>query len=904
MEAMMMQFKDLQIIPFEEITKATNNFHKDNYLGGGGFGNVYKGELSRFKDRGMVAFKRLDRQYGQGETEFLKEISTLSQYKHENLIAILGYCIKEREMILAYEYTAHGSLDFHLGSRELTWTQRLKICLQAAVGLRYLHDPNGAHHKLFADVGLSKISPENANLVTVVRGTPGYTDPQYYKTYTLTEKSDVYSFGVTLFEVLCGRLCYDITGYNELTVFVHKWMKSYEQNKIEDIIFKELDMEQIDESSLKLFSDIAYKCLNESGEERPSMAEVVTELEVALETQEDYDMILKHPDPLARKYIEIIRAAVSPVKYRSIEELKECLSEGVLVNGGKTPFKWLSLNDKGENHVMISIEDYLILDDPHRDTNWSKEKSRFAVGCYKTRLMEFKLRVTAPLFLSPDVTYGLNLVLHASEIERMIQHYVGFRYKIQGETKISIMHFADKKEGTGLVAELYQFNSTEERILDLEIFLEDSGLSGDFYIEGIEFRPLGEWLSVNEKGEHTERIYIEACNPQMTYQEELLRHPTGYIVNSRFPGGKCFYYYYDFKARVRGEYLTPHISYTLNLFFRYEYESKVNSYNPLRYKIDGEPKVFLIYPCTHMREDGWFIIPLYHFTNQHTTADLQFQFEHCYYHLLVAGIEFQPSEQKVQLPVFEEYQYIIEAASQSLFYTSLDELKQILSRGIHLKDYKEVEDQLLEDDRVEDIETIFFLVSSENLYGGPERWSNDGDTTRISPCSVPHPQSCIKFRWKSHPKFESSFANRTHRTCFHPKPFYNYIMVVKYSIVLAKLLKLESGHALSYCTKQLASFMLQKVTDQTNEPTILWIMNNEDGLSGFEVLWSMFDDQKVLCGDFVVEYSKWSQLIKQKHSKGWSDVYKSIPKSKTHVYPKKKKASLGNLKASDNDQEV
>ena len=180
----------------------------------------------------------------------------------------------------------------------------MKLCLQAAEGLRYLHDPNGAHHKLIhrdiksgnilldekwnvkiADLGLSEISPDNANLVTVVRGTPGYTDPEYYKTYTLTEKSDVYSFGVTLFEVLCGRLCYDIKGCNELLVYVHNWMKIYEEKKIEDIIFKELDMKQIDESSLKLFSDIAYKCLNESREERPRMAEVVSKLKAALQFQ-------------------------------------------------------------------------------------------------------------------------------------------------------------------------------------------------------------------------------------------------------------------------------------------------------------------------------------------------------------------------------------------------------------------------------------------------------------------------------------------------------------------------------------------------------------------------------------------------------------------------------------------
>nr|GEV20255.1 protein kinase-like domain, phloem protein 2-like protein [Tanacetum cinerariifolium] len=550
MEAMMKQFKDLQVIPFEEIRKATNTFHNDNYLGGGGFGMVYKGELSRFKERGLVAFKRLDRQYGQGETEFLKEISMLSLYKHENLITLLGYCIEQKEMILVYEHAAHGSLDFHLGSRDLTWTQRLKICLQAAEGLRYLHDPNGAHHMVIhrdiksgnillddkwnakvADVGLSKISPENANLVTVVRGTPGYTDPEYHETYTLTGQSDVYSFGVTLFEVLCGSLCYEIIDENKVRVFVRKWKESYQTNKLEEIIFKELDIKQIDPSSIKLFSDIAYQCLNKSGKERPTMAEVVSKLKAALQTQEEFDMAKKHP--LVRKYIEILRAAVSPLSYSSIEELKGRLSKGILINGGKA------------------------------------------------------------------------------------------------------------------------------------------------------------WLSINEKGQHIERIYIEACLNPAEIAEDCLQHPYGDIVNSRFPEGRCYKYRSEFKACARGEYLTPQISYRVNLVFRYSFQDDVNRYNPLRYKVDGEDetKVFIIYP-TDMRQDGWFIAPLHQFISQHKSADLQFIFEVSWRELLVAGIEFQPSEEKVEHQVFEEYQYLIKAASQSLVYRSLQEVKQILSKGIYVKDYK------------------------------------------------------------------------------------------------------------------------------------------------------------------------------------------------------------------------
>ncbi|GKC49715.1 kinase-like domain, phloem protein 2-like protein [Tanacetum coccineum] len=139
MEEFMEQFDDLRI-QLEEIISATNTFHKDNLIGNGGFGMVYKGELSRFREQGMVAFKRLNRRYGQGETEFLKEITMLSRYRHENLISLLGFCNEGDEMILAYEHASNGSLDCHLESPSLTWTRRLKICLQAAEGLRYLHD--------------------------------------------------------------------------------------------------------------------------------------------------------------------------------------------------------------------------------------------------------------------------------------------------------------------------------------------------------------------------------------------------------------------------------------------------------------------------------------------------------------------------------------------------------------------------------------------------------------------------------------------------------------------------------------------------------------------------------------------------------------------------------------------
>ncbi|KAM0070284.1 putative protein kinase RLK-Pelle-CrRLK1L-1 family [Helianthus debilis subsp. tardiflorus] len=222
MQKVLEKFQHLKI-QLKEITTATNNFN-DKPIGFGGFGKVYKGEVSHSKGRSMAAIKRLDPRHGQGTTEFLKEITLLSDYKHESVITLVGFCCEGGEMILVYQLASRGSLDRYLNSPHLTWRQRLKICLDAAKGLSYLHDPRETHRRLIhcdvksgnillddqwnakvADLGLSIIGSANEQhslIVTAAVGTAGYCDPVYWMTNTLTKESDVYSFGVVLFEVL------------------------------------------------------------------------------------------------------------------------------------------------------------------------------------------------------------------------------------------------------------------------------------------------------------------------------------------------------------------------------------------------------------------------------------------------------------------------------------------------------------------------------------------------------------------------------------------------------------------------------------------------------------------------------------------------------------------------------
>lgn len=106
----------------------------------------------------------------------------------------------------------------------MSWEERLQISLDAAQGLEYLHygcKPPIVHRDVkptnillneklqakIADFGLSRSFPVegSSQISTVVAGTIGYLDPEYYTTRQMNEKSDVYSFGVVLLEVVTGK---------------------------------------------------------------------------------------------------------------------------------------------------------------------------------------------------------------------------------------------------------------------------------------------------------------------------------------------------------------------------------------------------------------------------------------------------------------------------------------------------------------------------------------------------------------------------------------------------------------------------------------------------------------------------------------------------------------------------
>ncbi|XP_057972137.1 probable LRR receptor-like serine/threonine-protein kinase At1g06840 [Malania oleifera] len=281
---------------FGEMEKAASNFSVSTQVGQGGYGKVYKGILA---DGTVVAIKRAQEGSLQGQKEFFTEIELLSRLHHRNLVSLIGYCDEEDEQMLVYEFMPNGSLHDLLSGRfgePLSFVARLNIALGSAKGILYLHteaDPPIIHRDIKAnnilldskltakvsDFGISKLAPvsdtegvSTAHVSTVVKGTPGYLDPEYFQTHKLTEKSDVYSLGIVFLELLTGMKPIS-HGRN----IVREVIAACQSGMMFSIINR--TMGPYPSECVNKFMTLALKCCQEETKARPSMLEVVRELE-------------------------------------------------------------------------------------------------------------------------------------------------------------------------------------------------------------------------------------------------------------------------------------------------------------------------------------------------------------------------------------------------------------------------------------------------------------------------------------------------------------------------------------------------------------------------------------------------------------------------------------------------
>ncbi|KAF3441759.1 hypothetical protein FNV43_RR15674 [Rhamnella rubrinervis] len=292
--------KSARIFTLKEVKKATNGFSKQRVLGSGGFGEVYKGELH---DGTIVAVKSAKVGNIKSTQHVLNEVGILSQVNHKNLVKILGCCVDSEQPLMIYEYIPNGTLHDHLHGKFptfLEWKTRLKIALQTAEALAYLH--SSAYTPIYhrdvkssnilldeelnakvADFGLSRLArPGLSHVSTCAQGTLGYLDPEYYRNYQLTDKSDVYSYGVVMLELLTSQNAIDFSRDQDdvnLAIFVSQRARSGATMEIVDHRLLEKEGSGDIQASVKLLLELALACLREKKGDRPAMKDVVQELQ-------------------------------------------------------------------------------------------------------------------------------------------------------------------------------------------------------------------------------------------------------------------------------------------------------------------------------------------------------------------------------------------------------------------------------------------------------------------------------------------------------------------------------------------------------------------------------------------------------------------------------------------------
>ncbi|QCE09023.1 serine/threonine-protein kinase PBS1 [Vigna unguiculata] len=289
-----------QIYSYSDVVRITNEF--STIVGKGGFGTVYLGYIGDTP----VAVKMLSPSSVHGYRQFQAEVKILMRVHHTNLTSLVGYCNDGDYKGLIYEYMANGDLKQHLSgkhgkSKFLSWEDRLRIAVDAALGLEYLQTgckPPIIHRDIkstnilldekfqakLSDFGLSKIIPIDGgtHVSTVVAGTPGYLDPEYYISNRLTQKSDVYSFGVVLLEIITYQ---PVIAMNEERSHITERVRSLiEKGDIKAIVDSRLEGDFDINSAWKVV-EIAMACVSFNPSERPMVRMIVSELRETLATE-------------------------------------------------------------------------------------------------------------------------------------------------------------------------------------------------------------------------------------------------------------------------------------------------------------------------------------------------------------------------------------------------------------------------------------------------------------------------------------------------------------------------------------------------------------------------------------------------------------------------------------------
>ncbi|XP_071726785.1 uncharacterized protein [Rutidosis leptorrhynchoides] len=512
-------------ISLEDIRLGGKTLSDTNCIIEEGYG-MHNGEIQYNNETKPVTVKRMSK-CGQKTPGNWREFEIPYKYKHEFVIGLIGYCKKMNEKFIVYEYAINQSLDMHVGNATLTWIKRLRIAIDIAKGLEFLHGRDGGQdvviHKdlkssniLLTGDWTTKICgfdrplifPKNMNIHYVNDVIRGY---------------DIYSLGVILFELLCGRLA-----STDRDQFFDSFVKGqYEIERPDKLVF-ELIREQIVLESLVKFKKIAFRCLHDDRNIRPTAAMVLVQLKQALKLQEAGIWEAKLPT----NYKQILEYSESPEIYSKMgkNDIYNKLFSGILLQEGKL---WFSIGGNGERYEMISAQTFSYKN--RRFRRWQTiQDSRFKKVAEMLDVSNLNIQIKrGPQLLLPNVNYSVHLVFkfccpRKSHAKRM---YVNLKYKLGNENSNS--YFATWREDGWMMIELGRFLNNNDKT-DIKVTLESFSRcycdSRAIFIEGIEFRAVDDAsLKVKQEIEVSDEIQ----QPILNSNSEITKFPGSEMASMR-----------------------------------------------------------------------------------------------------------------------------------------------------------------------------------------------------------------------------------------------------------------------------------------------------------------------------------------------------------------------------------
>jgi hypothetical protein len=278
---------------YKDLYRATKGFCDERLLGVGGFGRVYRGVLPG--SRTEVAVKKVSHESRQGMKEFVAEVVTIGQLRHRNLVQLLGYCRREGELMLVYDYMPNGSLDKFLHDQNrpvLSWSQRFRIIRGVASSIQHLQEDwervvlhrdikasnvllDAEMNGRLGDFGLARLYDHGTDPHTThVVGTMGYLAPEVGHTGRASKASDVFAFGVFMLEVTCGLRPVLQDAHGDCHLLVDQVLEHWRQGTVTDAVDARLHGDFAAEEA-RLVLKLSLLCSHQLPGARPGIRQIV-----------------------------------------------------------------------------------------------------------------------------------------------------------------------------------------------------------------------------------------------------------------------------------------------------------------------------------------------------------------------------------------------------------------------------------------------------------------------------------------------------------------------------------------------------------------------------------------------------------------------------------------------------